>query len=334
MAATIKDISRETGLSLATISKYLNGGNVLPRNREKIDAAVEKLHYQVNEIARGLVTNRTRTIGVIVYNIAGTFNGTLVSHIGHQLRQENYGMLICDSAQDLETEAQNVRFLLSKKVDGIIAVPVCTDASSMEPAVEAGIPVVAIDRKLKGDFDSVLLNNREAAEQIISRLIKEGHRRIAILGSGAEYTGNERMLGYRSAMEKAGITVCPEYVMLGMHTVEFGYESMKKLLDLKERPTAVFSTNYDLNIGMVMAINEKGVKSPDEISLVGFDDFILPHVISPNLTVMKQPMREMGHAAVDLVLGRLNGTIGGPAQVRVLNARLIEGNSDRPLSDI
>lgn len=331
MAATIKDISRETGLSLATISKYLNGGNVLPRNREKIDAAVEKLHYQVNEIARGLVTNRTRTIGVIVYNIASTFNGTLLSHIGHQLRRENYGMLICDSAQDLETEAQNVRFLMSKKVDGIIVIPVCTDPSSMAPAVEAGIPVVAIDRKLEGDFDSVLLNNRESSEKLITRLIKEGHRRIAIIGSSEEYTGVERERGYLAALEKAGISVPPEYIRLGVHTVEFGYAGMKELMALKERPTAVFSTNYDLNIGMVMALNELGIKSPEEVSLVGFDDFILPHVINPNLTVMKQPMREMGHAAVDMVLGRINGSIEGPAQVRVFDAKLIEGNSDQPL---
>lgn len=330
VAATIKDISRETGLSLATISKYLNGGNVLPKNREKIDAAVEKLHYQVNEIARGLVTNRTRTIGVIVYNIASTFNGTLVSHIGHQLRRNNYGMLICDSAMDAETEAANIRFLVSKKVDGIIAIPCTTDASPLAPAMEAGIPVVTIDRVVQNsDVDSIVINNREAAGEITERLIREGHRKIGLICSLKEYTGAERAKGFRDALEKAGIPVREDCIMDGYHTVAFGYQSVMKILQMEDRPTAVFATNYDLNLGMVMALNEKDVRCPEEISLVGFDDLLLPHVVSPHLTVMKQPMAELGHTAVNVMMDRLSGRKDSPAEITVLKARLIEGNSDR-----
>ncbi|MCC6094351.1 MAG: LacI family transcriptional regulator, partial [Eubacterium sp.] len=168
MPATIKDIRAETGLSLATISKYLNGGNVLPRNKEKIDEAVKKLHYRPNEIARGLVTNRTKTIGVIVYNIASIFNGTLLTTIGMELRKRGYGVLICDSAGDKEMEHSNLQFLLDKMVDGIIVVPAEQDASFLQPARDAGVPMVIVDRILSGNQeDSVTINNKEAAAEAV-----------------------------------------------------------------------------------------------------------------------------------------------------------------------
>ena len=116
MPSTIRDIKERTGLSLATISKYLNGGNVLPENRTLIEEAIKELHYQPNEIARGLVTNKTRTVGVVVYDIGSLFNGTLLRYIGQALRKERYGLLICDSNNNEEIEAENIRFLLRKNI--------------------------------------------------------------------------------------------------------------------------------------------------------------------------------------------------------------------------
>lgn len=333
MASTIKDIKEETGLSLATISKYLNGGNVLPKNRDKIEAAIEKLDYHVNEIARGLVTNKTRTVGVMVYSIASIFNGTLVAHIGHQLRRRGYGMFICDSGEDTELEAKNVRFLVSKKVDGMIVIPTADTASFLEPAKEAGIPVVLVDRRLSdGEIDSVTLNNEEAAKQAVERLIGEGHRKLAIISSADVFTGVDRYKGYRDALEEAGITVPEEYLHIGHHTVAYGYQSMKELMALEDPPTAIFMTNYDINLGTVMALNELGLKCPADVSLLGFDDLLLPHIVEPSLTVMKQPMRELGHQAVDLLLDRIDGRITGDPEHIVLKARLIEGDSDRAVS--
>ena len=168
MAATIRDIKERTGLSLATISKYLNGGNVLPENRIKIEAAIKELHYSVNEIARGLVTSRTRTVGVVVYSIESLFNGTLLHHIGNALRAAGYGLLICDSMGDAETEAQNIKFLVNKKVDGIIVVPVSTEAEFLEPAKNAGIPAVLLDRAIfDGDYDCVRIDNRITARKAV-----------------------------------------------------------------------------------------------------------------------------------------------------------------------
>ena len=163
MSATIRDIKEQTGLSLATISKYLNGGNVLPENKEKIEASIKELHYEVNEIARGLVTSKTRTVGILVHNVSSPFSGQLLHYLSEILRSNKYGMLICDSNNDEEIEEQNVRYLLSKKVDGIIVIPVSEKAAFLDGAVKKNVPVVLLDRALAdGTFDCVKIDNRAA----------------------------------------------------------------------------------------------------------------------------------------------------------------------------
>ena len=164
MAATIRDIRDRTGLSLATISKYLNGGNVLPRNRKLIEDAIEELHYEVNELARGLVTNRTKTIGVLVYDIQCIFVGNMLHYLGQALHESGYGMLICDSCNDAEIEKKNLQFLLSRKVDGILVFAVGLDGKFLEAAKRAEVPVVLIDRSFRNEeFDCVEIDNRAAA---------------------------------------------------------------------------------------------------------------------------------------------------------------------------
>jgi LacI family transcriptional regulator len=308
MPATIVDIKEQTGLSLATISKYLNGGNVLPENKVKIEAAIKDLHYEVNEIARGLVTNKTRTIGVIVYSIESLFNGTLLRYIGDRLRKSGYGLLICDSCNDETIEAQNVRFLINKKVDGIIVVPVARSAAFLEPAEKAGLPIVLLDRRLKdAEFDCVKINNRLAAFRAVNTLIANNHKKIAVICSNESiYTGYERYKGYKDAMQQAGYPIPDEYVMMGVHAIEYGYESMKVLLALKDRPTAVFMSNYEITLGAVMAVNELGVLCPEDISMLGFDDLILSHVVKPKMYMVVQPMKEMGEKAVEMLLKRIN----------------------------
>ena len=138
MAATIRDIRDRTGLSLATISKYLNGGNVLPGNRKLIEEAIDALHYEVNELARGLVTKRTKTIGVLVYDIQCLFVGNMLHYLGQELHKNGYGMLICDSCNNEEMEKENLQFLLSRKVDGILVFAVSLTGTFLGPAKKSG----------------------------------------------------------------------------------------------------------------------------------------------------------------------------------------------------
>lgn len=328
MPATIRDIKEKTGLSLATISKYLNGGNVLPENRVRIEAAIKELHYEVNELARGLVTNKTKTVGVLVYSIESLFNGTLLHYIGDALRRQGYGMLICDSYEDEEIEANSLRFLVNKKVDGIIVIPVSRTSDFLKPAENANIPVVLLDRNLRDkEFDCVRIDNRMTAFRAMNSILTNHHEKIAVICSEAEYTGVERYKGFLDAMENAGIEIPQEYRRCGRHSFDYGYQSMKALLELEVPPTAVFMTNYEITLGAVMAVNESKYRCPDDISMLGFDDLILSQVVNPKMSVVVQPMREMGEKAVGMLLSRIQHEEEGAPMEIIVTARLQYGNS-------
>ena len=332
LASTIKDISAETGLALATISKYLNGGNVRQENREKIEAAIKKLNYQPNEMARALITKRTRTIAFVVNVISSQFSGVLLKYAGEMLRRQGYSMMICDSNHDQELEEENIRFCLSKNVDGILLLPVRKDGAALAAQIADQVPVVLLDREMTGGFfDCVTIDNREAARRAADYLLERGHRKIAIIHS-MEYTGYQRFLGFRDAMRDAGISVPDEYIHSGlMHSTELGYEHMKQMLRLPDIPTALLTSNYEVSLGVVMALNETGMKCPEDISLVGFDELVLTLVMKPRMTVVSQPMEEICREAVRLLLGRVEGEKDASPRRISIYADLKTGESVRRL---
>ena len=317
MAATIRDIRDRTGLSLATISKYLNGGNVLPKNRELIEEAIDALHYEVNELARGLVTNRTKTIGVLVYDIQCLFVGNMLHYLGQELHKSGYAMLICDSCNNEEMEKENLQFLLSRKVDGILIFAVSLTGGVLDPAKRAGVPIVLLDRAFRGEeVDCVEVDNRTAVFRAAQMLIEHGHRKIALVASDVEYTGVERKKGYEDALRTYGISVPEGYRVSGRHSFELGYQGMKGLLAMEEAPTAVILSNYDTTLGGILALNESDMNCPEDISVIGFDDMLMSKVIRPKLWIVSQPMREMSEKAVQMLLARIGHLeAGGPVRV-------------------
>ena len=317
MAATIRDIRDRTGLSLATISKYLNGGNFLPKNRELIEEAIDALHYEVNELARGLVTNRTKTIGVLVYDIQCLFVGNMLHYLGQELHKSGYAMLICDSCNNEEMEKENLQFLLSRKVDGILIFAVSLTGGFLDPAKRAGVPIVLLDRAFRGEeVDCVEVDNRTAVFRAAQMLIEYGHRKIALVASDVEYTGVERKKGYEDALRTYGINVPEGYRVSGRHSFELGYQGMKGLLAMEEAPTAVILSNYDTTLGGILALNESDMNCPEDISVIGFDDMLMSKVIRPKLWIVSQPMREMSEKAVQMLLARIGHLeAGGPVRV-------------------
>lgn len=182
MAATIKDIAKKTGLGLATISSYLNGGNVREKNRIKIEAAIEELHFEVNEVARGLKTNKTKIIGIIIPELNNIFCAEIITEVEDQLRSQGYATMICDCRTDERREEEAVEFLLHRRVDGLIIMPSGRQGKYLNRFTKAGKPVVVIDRKLDGvDCDSVLVDNEGAARDAVGRLLKAGHRKIGMI---------------------------------------------------------------------------------------------------------------------------------------------------------
>jgi LacI family transcriptional regulator len=333
MAATIRDITKMTGLSLATVSKYLNGGNVLPENRILIEKAIEELHYEVNEVARGLAKNCTKTIGVLIPNLDNIFAGTIIAHIEDILRQHDYGTIICDCRGDIALEEQEIKFLLSKRVDGIITIPTSGNPSYLKSVVERKIPIVLIDRTFEDhNFDYVLVDNIEASYQAVNTLIENGHKQIGIIcGNDNEYTARKRLAGYYKALEANNIKIELEFVMRGPLTVEHGYQAAKSLLTSSNRPSALYLSNYEITLGAVIAINELGISFPDNVSIIGFDNLMLSKVVKPTLWMVVQPMEEIAVSAANIILERLNKTLKDEA-VRVnLNTSLLTGKSIKQL---
>ncbi len=333
MKATIKDIQRMTNLSLSTISKYINGGNVLDENKKLIDSAVKELDFKVNQFARSLKTNKSNTVGVLIPELNSTFNTSIIANVEDVLRQNNYGVIVCDSRLDKGSERQAIDFLISKKVDGIITIPYDKNGTHLNQARRENIPVVLIDR-LATDFetDAVIINNKAASKTAVNEIIKNGHKRIGIICvSDKIYTMKERMTGYKEALSEAGIEYDEDLVCIEPMTITGGFNGLKKLINIPNPPTAIFFVNYEITLGAIIAMNEFGIRIADDISVIGFDNMELARVIKPKLTMVIQPMEEISRSAANLMLKRLSGE-AWPSKTIVLEAGLQKGRSVRKLT--
>lgn len=331
MAATMKDIARQTGLGLATISRYLNGGKVKEQNRMAIEKAISDLQFTVNEFARSLKTSKSKTIGVIIPELNNTFVATIITLIEDILRKSGYGVIICDCSTDETLEKEAVQFLVRKNVDGIINMPTCKDGSHLKPALDKNLPVVLFDRSiasLKDVVDAVVVDNVRAAEDATRYLIENGHREIGIIvGPGDVFTSRQRLVGYQQAYEKSGLEYDSSCISFSDYSVHGGYESMNRLLAEHAGMTAVFVTNYEMTLGAIIAINEAGIKLPKELSIIGFDNLQLSQVIKPRLTIITQPLEEIGEQVASRMLERLSGSSSREAGIVTLSTRLQLGES-------
>ena len=329
--ATIKDVARETGLGIATISKYINGGNVRKKNKIAIDEAIEKLGFTANAFARGLKTGKSHTIGVVIPELGNIFVTTIISAMADVLRGKGYGVIVCDCRTDEALEGDMIKFLLEKRVDGIVNMPVSRSGAYMQPAIESNTPVVLLDRMvndLMGHVSAVLVDNVSASSSAVELLLDAGHKDIGIiLGPQEIFTSQQRLLGYNQVLIQNAIQPKDSYAIFSDYSVQGGYESMKRLLNNKE-VTAVFSTNYEMTLGAIIALNEQGIQIPEEISFVGFDNMQISQVVQPKLTVVSQPLEEIGkHAAAILLSKLLEGSISESPRVVTLSTEIVKGKS-------
>ncbi|MDR0817829.1 MAG: LacI family transcriptional regulator [Clostridiales Family XIII bacterium] len=331
MAPTIKDISKNTGLGLATISKYLNGGNVLPENKVAIEKAIDELHYSVNELARGLKTRKTKTIGIVIPELDNLFFMRVIKAIEYPLRKEGYAVIISDCHGKLNAEVESINFLLDKKVDGIINFPANPSGKHLIAALEKHIPVLMVDRlapKLIGKVDSISIDNDNISREATDLLIEKGHRNIGVLvGSTNIYTSEQRLKGYCDSLREHGIELGQDYIQRCEYSVEGGYKGFKRLMAKNKDMTAVFATNYDTTLGVLMAIGDCGLKMPDDISFLGFDNMDWAKIIVPSLTIVEQPLRQIGLQAAEIMLKRLRSSKDLARQSVVLSAKLNIGGS-------
>lgn len=327
-------MAKYAGLSIATVSKYINGGNVREENRKRIEEAIKVLDFRVNEIARGLKTNKTATIGVLLPSLENIFLTSIVSKVESILLQYGYSTVVCDYRQNRELENRKFDFLLNKSVDGIILVPQNIEESKIKEALERDIPVVLIDRSIKGvDCDVVLVDNLNASYNAVELLITKGHRRIGIIcGPQNIFTAQERLKGYIRVHEDYQMEIDESLIRYGDYEIQSGIDIMNYFLDLKNPPTAVFVTNYEMTLGAVMALNSRNVSVPDDMSLIGFDNIHLAKVVKPTLYIVVQPMHQMGEFAANLLLRRMKGDKSGFPVMMRLKTEIVEGESIKILN--
>lgn len=332
MAATIKDIAKQTGLGLATISSYLNGGNVREENKKKIEEAIIMLNFEINEVARGLKTNQTKTIGVVIPELNNIFCTEIITGMEDILRNHGYATIVCDCRTNKDLEKDAVDFLYRKRVDGIINMPVNADGSHLSSFQKAKKPIVLIDRKINGiDCDCVLVDNLTAVKNAIQILIENGHTRIGMI-SGPEdvFTAQERLLGYKLALMEAGIVSDDRLIAHGDYTINSGVRCLEGLVKNNTDMTAVFVANYEMTMGAVIGINELGIKISEELSVIGFDNAEFARACKPKLTIVTQPMGEIAKNVANLILKRIEEKHNGieqKYQIIKLQTEIIEGSS-------
>lgn len=336
MAATMKDIQKKTGLGLATISKYLNGGTVRPGNKKLIDDAVRSLHFVPNEFARSLKTRQSRTIGVVIPELSNAFITSIITTVEDYLRKHDYAVIVCDCRTDAKREAEAVSFLVHKRVDGLINMPTDPTGAHLGPAMAQGIPVVLVDRMLRplsGSVSAVVLDNQDAAEKATSHLLDAGHRSIGlVLGNEGLFTTEMRRKGYLAAFQERGLAPDADLIRFSDYTMEGGYNAAKQLLALPAKPTAIFLTNYEMTLGAMIALTELGLSVPADISVIGFDKLDLFGAVYPNLTLVRQPQIAIGECVAKQMLDLLAPGEGAQAhQVITLSAQLLEGGSVKRL---
>lgn len=304
--ANIKQVAERAGVSTATVSKYLNGVKLREKNRRAIEAAIRDLDFKVNEIARGLRTNKSMTVGVLIPELDNLFATSIISVIENRVGRFGYSTMICDYQSSAALERQKLDFLLKKKVDGIIAMPTHLDAHMI---TQAAVPIVFIDRRIEGiDCDCVLADNYGAAYEATLHLIEHGHTDIGILcGPEKIYTTKERLRGYLGALGDHGIVPCARRIRFGNYDLLSGYEQTVTLMTQPDLPTALLVTNHEMTAGALLALYELELEIEKDISFIGFDNLELAQLSKPRLTIVAQPVAEIGRRAAEILIGRMQG---------------------------
>lgn len=302
---TIREVAKEAGVSIGTVSRYLNGHQLKTVNMVNIQKAIDKLGFEENFIAKGLKNNRSHSVGVLVNSLTDVFATSIVSSLENYLEENNYSLLLCDYQNDYQRLERKLEFLRSRSVDGIVIFHLEKNLPILNRLRDEGVAIVAVDSPIKAfKSDTVLVDNYQASFNAVDKLYENGHENIGIIsGSTDRYIGSERFRGYEDSMKTKEI-FSEDLLVMGDYTKEAGYRGALTLLENKDI-TAIYSTNYYMTLGLVQALFEKGKKIPEDISVIGFDHFELSDIIEPKLTVIEQPIKEMGLAVGKLVLERI-----------------------------
>lgn len=325
MRVTLKDIAREVGISVTAVSRALNGhADVSQATRERVLAAARRLRYYPNQVAQGLVTQKSRTVGLFSLGgresfLGDPFAGAVVDAMLERFGRTGYDVLLFSQSR-IESTKSYVALAIQRQIDAAIFLGLRTDDSRYQELRTVHIPVITLDVPISVENAVCVGCDQVWGAQIaVGHLIEMGHRRIALI-NGHPYApvSHERLLGYTRAMGEAGIEVRPGYVREGDFTEESGARCLRALLELPEPPTAVFCASDLMALGALSQAEKKGIKVPAELSVVGFDDIGPAAHASPPLTTVHQPRHALGHALADAAIEAMRDPQGWKSRGRIL----------------
>ena len=330
---TIKDVAREAGVSVGTASQALRGSAVVREvTRRRVLVVANRLRYQPSAVARGLVTRRTHTVGLLISDIANPFFIRAVRAVEDVAQENGYNVILCNTDEDPAKETQYLRVLMEKRVDGIILATTTGSRRMVRDVRWRRVPLVLFDRELPGVATDIVkvdgvLGGRLATEH----LLHLGHRRIAIIhGPLVRSTGVERLEGYLTALRAAAIHPDPALIQEGNFKQDSGRELTGRLLGLSPRPTALFCTNNLMTVGALQTLREQRVRIPGALSLVGYDDMEWWTLTEPPLTTVGQPVYDLGREAMRLLLTQIGRERARRPQRVVLKPELLLRDSCGP----
>lgn len=329
--ASMKEVAKRAGVSIATVSRVLNNNsNVNEATRVKIQKAIKDLKYQPSRVAKRLRSKGIsgNLLGVLIPDIENPFYVDVLRGIEEVAYQNNYAIIMCNFSQDEKKEKLYLDILQSEAIDGLIAAPAREDDPQLKKMVKEGFNVVCVDRGLNdSEVDVVLIDNEKGAYQAVEHLVKSGYKRIAyIAGLPTIPSSQSREKGYREALITNGIEIDEQLIRYGNSKHESGVKLCEELLNLPMPPDAIFTGNNLITLGALETIHRKGLKIPQEIAILGFDDMYWSNSLNPPLTAVKQPATEIGKRACELLIQRINDPTR-PAIRMVLKAELMKRSS-------
>lgn len=307
--ATIQEVAKLAGVSVGSISRYLNGHTLKKENMQRIEAAITKLDYKQNYSAKGLKSNRTMSIGLLMNNAQSMFSASMIATLADELEKLGYSMLFSGFQKNKSQLGNKLDFLLSRKVDGLIVFEAEQEWQEVQRLKNLEIPVISINTPL--DFpkiDSILMDNRQSTKKVLKKMIAYGHKEIGIItGLQKDYIARERLEGVLEAFDEMNLPVANHAkIYYGDYSKTSGYAGLKNLL--AHKVSAVFVCNYNMSLGSLQAIYEKDIQLGKDLSFASFDYFDSSDIFNPKLTVIRQPVTDMSLLAADRIVKKIQQT--------------------------
>ncbi|MCI1944928.1 LacI family DNA-binding transcriptional regulator [Clostridium luticellarii] len=309
MAASIKDVAREAGVSIATVSRVLNDVDVVnEETKKRVLAAIKELGYRPNIVARSLKTQKTRTVGIIIPDISNQFYPEIVRGAEDVANIYDYNIMLCNTDLNMEKEMEYLKVLREKMADGVLYMSNSLEPNILELIRQLQLPMVLVESTSeKENIPSVAIDNEKAAYDGVAYLIKKGDKNIAYIGAGEDTLNASatRYKGYKRALEENNLEINKDRIYFSNSKARDGYEGINEILN-KTKIDSIFCTNDEIAIGAINALREKGIKVPEDIDVMGFNNIYLSSIFYPKLTTVSQPIYDMGSVGMRMLIKLIN----------------------------